>query len=380
MSAPDFPVESHHYCPETKTMYLGLGRQVVGSSEIAHHNYDIERVIDAGGDDRYGMSYPEGIYEIVETPDGGRDTVIPGLIDQYTLPENVEDLQAVPLGDTDFRHFVGNELDNFFKIQISFKPLFYYEHSNGVLYEGLFETLGGDDIVRVIASAFKQGHEGSVVVLAGDGDDRVMSQEGNDWIEGGTGNDRVDAGPGRDTVKGEDGRDWLLGEDGNDALDGGEDDDLLEGGAGKDMLEGGAGDDVLIGDAGGDYLRGDAGNDTLRGKAGRDTLNGGADDDKLWGGANPDTFVFEGGDFGDDIVYDYGHHGNYEDKFLFSATFFGDDVPDIGAFVDTYVALVDGGHRALVDLTSVGGGTVLILGDGLEPFDLGAFEADIEIL
>ena len=56
---------------------------------------------------------------------------------------------------------------------------------------------------------------------------------------------------------------------------------------------------------GSDHLYGGAGNDILYGQGGNDFLIGGAGDDILFGGAGADTFVWQKGDFGKDVIKDF---------------------------------------------------------------------------
>jgi len=83
----------------------------------------------------------------------------------------------------------------------------------------------------------------------------------------------------------------ILGGNGNDKMVAGGAHVTLSGGAGKDRItasgsagvtmEGGRGDDVLTGSAGNDLLQGRAGNDRLQGGAGSDTLQGNEGEDDL---------------------------------------------------------------------------------------------------
>ncbi|WP_279615893.1 beta strand repeat-containing protein [Phytopseudomonas flavescens] len=54
-----------------------------------------------------------------------------------------------------------------------------------------------------------------------------------------------------------------------------------------------------------DHLYGGAGNDILYGQGGNDFLVGGAGDDILFGGTGADTFVWQKGDFGKDVIKDF---------------------------------------------------------------------------
>ncbi|WP_218189112.1 S-layer family protein, partial [Pseudomonas sp. PA1(2017)] len=56
---------------------------------------------------------------------------------------------------------------------------------------------------------------------------------------------------------------------------------------------------------GSDKLYGGAGNDILYGQGGNDLLVGGAGDDILFGGAGADTFAWQKGDFGKDVIKDF---------------------------------------------------------------------------
>ena len=115
------------------------------------------------------------------------------------------------------------------------------------------------------------------------------------------------------------------------------------GGAGNDpMLDGGAGDDTLMGGAGNDTLDGGDNNDTLIGGAGDDDLNGG-------GGIN--TFVFGPGD-GIDVVGEWSVGG--ADNRIDLTAFDIEDISDL----EDLVSVRQG--NTVIDLTSLGGGTIVI--------------------
>src|SRR5688500_15195827 len=106
--------------------------------------------------------------------------------------------------------------------------------------------LGGNDTIRI------RHHVPSLLVDAGDGNDRIEGGDapetlaggaGKDWIFGGTGNDRLNGNGGHDELLGGAGADRLYGYAGDDLLDGGSSGDRLEGGAGKDRLYGAGGND-----------------------------------------------------------------------------------------------------------------------------------------
>ena len=126
--------------------------------------------------------------------------------------------------------------------------------------------------------------------------------------------------------------------------------DTLSGDENPNVLKGGGGNDTLNGVGNNDTLDGGAGRDMLDGGAGIDKLTGGAGDDELIGGSETDTFVFAPG-HGDDIISDF---------------VVGTDRIDLSAFeldpedVAGMISLRGTGDniRAIVDLRSVGGGTI----------------------
>lgn len=84
---------------------------------------------------------------------------------------------------------------------------------------------------------------------------------------------RYDGGAGNDAIGGHQGTDLLVGGDGNDVIDGGAGHDWLHGGNGNDTLYGADGDDLLVGGAGDDYLNAGSGINTLIGGDGSDTID-----------------------------------------------------------------------------------------------------------
>ncbi len=124
-----------------------------------------------------------------------------------------------------------------------------------------------------------------------------------------------------------------------------------------EVVLGTPGDDQITGNSAANYLFGSGGNDSLLGADGDDTLEGGSGDDYLAGGPGHDTYVFVGGDLGNDVI---------------------DDGPDNAGDTLDFAALsgpvkID---LALTTPQAVGAGTALTLkhGDGLEnvigtPFD-----------
>jgi Ca2+-binding RTX toxin-like protein len=80
---------------------------------------------------------------------------------------------------------------------------------------------------------------------------------------------------------------------------------VANGGAGNDHIFGEAGVDLIYGGTGNDVLYGNAGNDGLRGGSGNDILIGGSGDDVLRGDAEADSFVWQAGDLGNDVIKDF---------------------------------------------------------------------------
>lgn len=124
-------------------------------------------------------------------------------------------------------------------------------------------------------------------------------------------------------------------------------------GGGDDVYRGRLGslDGALRGGAGNDTLLAGQGDDGLFGDAGRDSLDGGVGDDTLAGGTGSDVFVIGRGS-GDDLVADF------QDGF---------DIIDLRAFhVNAFGAaglrVTDGAGGILLDLTELGGGTMVLRG------------------
>ena len=165
-------------------------------------------------------------------------------------------------------------------------------------------------------------HDDDLPVVLGDSDDnQLVGSGGPDTILGGEGNDRIE---------GKEGADDLFGEEG---------DDTVEGGAGADRLFGGEGDDKLDGGTESDFL------------------HGGEGDDELRGGAGSDVFAF-GAECGLDTVMDF---KDGEDRIDLSAFEGISGVDDLQ--IDTY------GTATMIDLTSYGGGMILLEDTTAEQLD-----------
>ncbi len=162
-----------------------------------------------------------------------------------------------------------------------------------------------------------------------------------------------------------------LGTSGDDVIDlsasatavyvtGGEGNDTITTGAGSDTLIGGEGQDTLIGNAGDDLLMGGEGNDNLDGGEGDDWLIGGEGDDTLTGGAGSDTFVFSPGQ-GNDTITDFTVDEDEINLMIYT---------DITSFDD--LTLKQDGLNAVIDLTSQGGGKIVL--EGVNVNDLDEFD------
>jgi VCBS repeat-containing protein len=251
----------------------------------------LDAMYGGAGNDTYELeTYGDRIYE---NADEGIDTFNYRGLTSAALPDNVENLNILRVGDIDA---TGNVLNN--------------------------------------------------VIVARGGNNMLVGWHGDDTLWGGAGDDSLQGGDGADLLHGEAGKDVLTGGAGDDALHGGAGDDYLMGDGGDDQLFGGHGDDVYVvadasdvaielagegrdtvwalGDytltdnvedlliyAGGDLdgvgnalnnrLTGNADDNRLEGLAGahqlfgvdgEDVLVGGAGEDQLTGGEGADLFLF----------------------------------------------------------------------------------------
>ncbi len=196
-------------------------------------------------------------------------------------------------------------------------------------FQNLSGSLTGDDTLR--------GNSGNNTIAGNGGNDTLSGGLGGDTLDGGSGFDTADyshdggvdidlqsasfggaaagdsfisieaiiGGNGDNTIKGDDLDNVVTVDTGTNSLQGRGGLDTLTGGDGQDLLNGGAGDDTLSGRADNDELQGGANQDTLDGGRGADTLTGGTDNDELTGGLGRDTFIFNGGNAGQDTITDW---------------------------------------------------------------------------
>jgi Ca2+-binding RTX toxin-like protein len=188
------------------------------------------------------------------------------------------------------------------------------------------EIFSGDDLVV--------GNRLGDTLSGGAGNDTLYGLAGNDTLIGGAGADLLDGGAGFDfasyATSGSGVSVDLIyagmnsGDARGDTFTGIE---ALVGSDNNDSLAGSDGNDVIYGGAGNDYLYGRGGNDALLGTGGDDVMNGGLGNDTLYGdqgsGVDHDTFVFDGNNFGNDVIQGFsGATGINHDVISFSTTAF----------------------------------------------------------
>ena len=179
----------------------------------------------------------------------------------------------------------------------------------------------------------------------------VAPGTGRDIPEGGDNKvgTRLDGGFGDDTLTGTDSDDTINGRHGKDTLNGRGGNDKIRGGFEDDTIHGGGGDDTIHGGHGNDFMDGGHGNDVIHGSFGDDAIYGGNGDDRLTGGPGKDVFHFDEAN-GIDRIVDFRHR---DDRIDVSRL-------PVGGFENLNLKRVRGGVR--IDLTGVGGGTVLLNG------------------
>ena len=129
-----------------------------------------------GGEDNdtyYVYNYPTT--KVIELPNEGIDTVYTP-VDNYNLPENVENLVLLKLENVSAFKATGNNLDNIIT-----------GNSNNNSLNGL----SGNDII--------DGADGHDTLIGGMGNDSLIGGMGNDILTGGMGNDILTGGMGNDT-------------------------------------------------------------------------------------------------------------------------------------------------------------------------------------
>ncbi len=138
-------------------------------------------------------------------------------------------------------------------------------------------------------------------------------------------------------------------------------DELIDN-ANDTRIIGHSGNDTILAGEGDDKLEGGSGRDDLFGEEGKDTLDGGSGNDDLWGGGGADTFVFQAG-HGEDCIRDF---ENGTDTIDLTA------LQQITKFSD--LTITADGDNAVIDLTSKGGGKIIL--EDFETTDLDATDFD----
>ena len=200
----------------------------------------------------------------------------------------------------------------------------------------------------------------TIDLAAADGIQLATEQGDQDSYAGG------DTLAGIENVMGSDQDDMITGDPSANRLMGGDGKDTLNGAAGTDTLMGGDGVDTLNGGDNADTLMGGAGGDTINGDGGADTIIGGLGDDTMTGGAaDADTFVFSPADGdGVDVITDF----QATDKINLKA--FGIEADDLAKLIKVR------GDDIIIDLTSVGGGTIVLGGSVNDVDDLDTATGD----
>jgi len=285
---------------------------------------------------------------------------------------------------------------------------------NDILIAGIGDdTLYGDG-----GNDRLEGGFGNDIINAGAGDDIIVDSGGDDNIKAGAGNDVVHAGPGLDLVMGNDGQDFIfLGTDmgsevfagtGNDFIYGNKNAERILGNEGDDWIETGTfdgapgdnfdevfahdgvdGHDVFLGDGGFDEFIGEGGDDIMVGSSGRGKMVGMSGFD--WA-TYKDNVRGVNADLSIPIVFDEAPVlpenaalDEYESMEGLSGTRFNDvlagteDVAAdraplaqggttgyLGSVLDAQgIALINGLQALLgADVTSFGGGDIILGGDG----------------
>jgi Ca2+-binding RTX toxin-like protein len=314
------------------TLLGGAGKDTLDGGEGNDRligTFDGSLMIGGNGDDIYESV---GIGAIIETADGGTDTIVvnaaEGVLDLRAF-SNVENAIVTGGGDGPMT-VIGNDADNRLEGNGSKDVLIGGAGSDTLVGSGGTDLLSGGagDDTYIVTSAGV-----TLIEQTGEGRDTVVSAisftlgaqfenltlSGIEGIEG-TGNALANV------IAGNAGANALQGLDGNDTLIGGGGADVLDGGTGIDTADYGASlvgvkinlqqGSVQFGDAAGDTLigienllgssladdlDGDFNANALIGLAGNDSLSGGVGNDTLSGGSGND--LMQGGDGSDVIVW-----------------------------------------------------------------------------
>ena len=245
--------------------------------------------------------------------------------------------------------FRGHDGDDHFENNTSLLSTAYGGRGNDTLIGGSHndELRGGPDNDTIIGN---DGHDdlhgdyGNDVIDGGNGNDGLRGWYGDDVLIGGDGHDYVSGYLGDDDLFGGEGNDLLRGHEGDDLLDGGDGHDRLLGWRGDDVLIGGEGNDTLSGWSGDDILIGGDGHDSIRGHSGRDLIIGGQGNDRIDGGSGQDFIITGTTDFDEDhealdnVMAKWDTNESVQQR-----------TSNVAAFIESYVAVEDGGHDSVIN-------------------------------
>ncbi|MDO9623764.1 MAG: cadherin domain-containing protein, partial [Pseudomonas sp.] len=138
-------------------------------------------------------------------------------------------------------------------------------------------------------------------------------------------------------------------------------------------LQGTSSDDTLTGSSQADTLIGGLGDDILYGQGGNDILIGGEGNDILYGGSGADTFVWQAGDFGNDVIKDF--NIGEGDRIDLSDLLQGEEAenaPDITQYlrVDTATSTLLISSTGVLDATGSNADVTIKLENGADPINL----------
>lgn len=250
--------------------------------------------------------------------------------------------------------------------------------------EWVFGSNFDDDISGDEFNNRLEGRDGDDTLNGGDGNDRLLGGDGNDIINGGDGVDTIFGQDGDDVMTGGAGNDFFFGGAGADSHDGGDDIDTVSylastSGVTVNMQTGGTGGDAagdtytnierIFGTSFDDSIRGSDSDDVLLGNGGADFLDGGLGDDTLIGGAGIDSFGYNMGEGGADVIT--GFFSSNEVIYLLGVVEDGEFGPfDFEDLIDNFAT--DVGANTVFDFFN--GNTLTLVGLNIEDLSASNFD------
>ncbi len=219
------------------------------------------------GDNDY-WAYGAAAERIVETPDGGNDTLwyMAGP-DGYTLrvPANIENVR---LATVVARMEADRETGKVVHIVAHPDSAIHFESSERVAVHVVGSDRGDVMVGPKYAGATFEGGAGDdrLIAVSGRRKDRhaFYGGPGDDFLQGGNGRDTLDGGPGDDTIHGGDGFNRIFGGPGNDVIYDGENGSVIHTGPGRNRVISGPGADEFFVGPGENRLTGGEGGVTYR--------------------------------------------------------------------------------------------------------------------